>query len=114
MCQELQLLERQTTFLRRNTPLDQLLATQRAQKQLLGQRLPFLADQVEALRDSRDFLRTHRELIALEAQLLRLRAQCASVKQGDACRIVASLQQAAHAEACACHPALPANEAALP
>ena len=68
--EELQLLERQTTFLRRNTQLDQLLATQRAQKQLLGQRLPFLADQVEALRDSRDFLKTNRELLALEAQLL--------------------------------------------
>jgi len=44
-------------------------------------------------------------LRALEAQLLRLRAQCASVKQGDACRIVTSLQRAAHDEACACHPA---------
>ncbi|MEO8058119.1 MAG: Cd(II)/Pb(II)-responsive transcriptional regulator [Burkholderiales bacterium] len=44
-------------------------------------------------------------LNALEAQLLRLRAQCASAKPGDACRIVASLQQAAHDEACACHTA---------
>ena len=43
-------------------------------------------------------------LRALEAQLLRLRAQCAPAKQGDACRIVASLQRAAHDEACACHP----------
>ena len=44
-------------------------------------------------------------LRALEAQLLSLRAQCASAKPGDACRIVATLQQAAHDEACACHPA---------
>lgn len=43
-------------------------------------------------------------LRALEAQLLRLRAQCASARQGDACGIVASLQRAAHDEACACHP----------
>ncbi len=68
--EELQLLERQTTFLRRNSQLDQLLATQRAQKQLLGQRLPFLTEQVEALRSSRYALKTHRELLALEAQLL--------------------------------------------
>jgi hypothetical protein len=50
-------------------------------------------------------------LRALEAQLLRLRAQCTSAQQGDACRIVASLQQAAHAEACACHPAAEAAPA---
>ncbi len=68
--EELVLLERQTNFLRRNAPLDQLLATQRAQQQLLGQRLPFLVDQVEALRQSRGFLKTHRELLALEARLL--------------------------------------------
>ena len=43
-------------------------------------------------------------LQALELQLVRLRAQCASSQRGDACRIVASLQRAAHDEACACHP----------
>jgi small-conductance mechanosensitive channel len=72
--EELQLLERQTTFLHRNTQLEQLLATQRAQKQLLGERLPFLVDQVEALRQSRDFLAAHRELVALEARLLKEQA----------------------------------------
>ncbi len=51
-------------------------------------------------------------LRALEVQLLRLRAQCTSAQQGDACRIVASLQQAAHAEACACHATNAAAEAA--
>lgn len=68
--EELQLLERQTTFLRRNPQLDQLLATQRAQKQLLGQRIPFLTGQVEALRNSRETLKTHQELLGLEARLL--------------------------------------------
>jgi small-conductance mechanosensitive channel len=72
--EELQLLERQTNFLRRNPQLDQLLATQRAQKELLGQRLPFLSDQVEALRDSRDFLKSRRELLALEERLLQEQA----------------------------------------
>ncbi len=68
--EELQLLERQTNFLRRNSQLDQLLATQRAQKQLLGLRVPFIAEQVEALRDARDFLASHRDLLALEQRLL--------------------------------------------
>jgi len=43
-------------------------------------------------------------LRALEVQLIRLRAQCGSEKPREACRIVASLQKAAHDEACACHP----------
>lgn len=42
-------------------------------------------------------------LRALESQLVSLRAQCVAIKQGTACRIVESLQQAAHDEACACH-----------
>jgi hypothetical protein len=41
----------------------------------------------------------------LEAQLVRLRAQCRASTPRTACRIVASLQRAAHDEACACHPA---------
>jgi small-conductance mechanosensitive channel len=73
--EELQLLERQTNFLHRNPQLEQLLATQRAQQQLLGQRLPFITDQVEALRDSRDFLATHRELLVLEQRLLNEQAE---------------------------------------
>ncbi|HTL66177.1 MAG TPA: mechanosensitive ion channel domain-containing protein [Lacunisphaera sp.] len=68
--EELQLLERQTTFLHRNERLEQLLATQRAQKQLQGQRMPYLVDQVEALRQSRDSLATRRELVLLEKRLL--------------------------------------------
>ena len=73
--EELSLLERQTNFLHRNPQLDQLLATQRAQKQLLGQRLPFITDQVEALRQSRDFLATHRELLVLEERWLDEQAE---------------------------------------
>lgn len=72
--EELQLLERQTTFLHRNERLEQLLATQRAQKQLLGQRMPYLTDQVEALRQARDVLATRRDLIVLEERLLREQA----------------------------------------
>ncbi len=53
--EELQLLERQTNFLRRNTRAEQFLASERAQKLLLGERLPFLIDQVEALRKTRDY-----------------------------------------------------------
>jgi hypothetical protein len=52
--EELQLLERQTNFLRRNARAEQFLATERAQKQLLGERMPFLVDQVETLRRTRD------------------------------------------------------------
>ncbi|MES1163540.1 MAG: Cd(II)/Pb(II)-responsive transcriptional regulator [Rhizobacter sp.] len=44
-------------------------------------------------------------LRALETQLVSLRAECAGEVGGDACRIVESLQRAAHDEACACHPA---------
>ena len=71
--EELQLLERQSGFLRRNPQLDQLLARQRAQKQFIGLRLPLLADQVEALHFSRDFLQTQQELVAHEALLLEER-----------------------------------------
>jgi hypothetical protein len=46
--EELQLLERQSSVLRRNPQLDQLLATQRAQQQAIGLRLPFVIEQLEA------------------------------------------------------------------
>ena len=77
---ELQSLERQSSFLRRNTQLDQLLARQRAQKQSIGLRLPFLSDQVDALHLSRNYLKTQQELVAHEAallgeQLIALRAE---------------------------------------
>lgn len=64
-------------------------------------------DEVDALVDAR-IGRVRSKLAslrALEVQLVRLRAQCETARRGEACRIVASLQQAAHEEACACHPA---------
>lgn len=66
--EELQLLERQTNFLRRNARAEQFLATERAQKQLLGERMPFLLDQVEALRKTRDLALAGQDL-ALQQRL---------------------------------------------
>ena len=71
--EELQLLERQSSFLRRNPQLDQLLATQKAQQQFIGLRMPFLNQQVDALHLSADFLRTQQELVAHEVKLLEER-----------------------------------------
>ena len=68
--EELQLLERQTSFLHRNPQLDQLLATQRAQQQFIGLRMPFLTQQVDALHLSGDFLRSQRDLLAHDIKLL--------------------------------------------
>ncbi|HEY4246971.1 MAG TPA: mechanosensitive ion channel domain-containing protein [Lacunisphaera sp.] len=67
--EELQLLERQSSFLHRNPQLDQLLATERAQQQFVGLRLPFLSQQVDALHLSGDFLRTQRDLIGHDIKL---------------------------------------------
>jgi len=61
--EELQFLERQTSFLRRDTQVEQLLASERAQKEMLGERVPFLADQVAALRQSRASLQTRLDLL---------------------------------------------------
>lgn len=68
--EELQLLERQSGFLRRNPQLEQLLATQRAQKQFIGVRLPFLGDQTEALQRSQEILKTQQELVSHQVVLL--------------------------------------------
>ncbi len=64
--EELQLLERQSNFLRRNASADQFLASERAQKQLLGERIPFLVDQVEALRKIRDLTLVGQDLAVQE------------------------------------------------
>lgn len=69
--EELQMLERQSSFLRRNVQLEQLLATQRAQKQFIGLRLPFLSDQTEALQHSQEILNTQQALVAYQVTLLR-------------------------------------------
>jgi small-conductance mechanosensitive channel len=67
--EEVKLLEKQTNFLLRNPQVEQLLATERAQRELLGERLPFLADQVDALRKSREALQTRLDLVELERRV---------------------------------------------
>ena len=69
--EELQLLEKQTGFLRRNDKLEELLVRQRAQKQVLGARLPFLVSQVDALRKSHEALLLRRDLQISEGRLLQ-------------------------------------------
>jgi small-conductance mechanosensitive channel len=73
--EELALLQRQTGFLNRDAQVDRLLAVQRSQKNALGERIPFLARQVEALRRSLQFLRTRQDLAGLEASLQEDRYQ---------------------------------------
>ncbi len=68
--EELQLLERQTSFLRRNARAEQFLASERAQKLLLGERLPFLIDQVEALRKTRDLTLAGQDLALQQSNYL--------------------------------------------
>jgi small-conductance mechanosensitive channel len=71
--EELQLLERQTNFFRRNAQAEQFLAAERAQQRLLGDRLPFLVDQVEALRKTRESAQMGADLAVQEK--LRLEEQ---------------------------------------
>ncbi len=71
----LQLLERQTGFLRRNARADQLLASERAQKELLGERLPYLVEQTEALRRSRAALLARRDITTAEGKFLAVQLQ---------------------------------------
>ncbi len=66
--QQLQLLEQQTGFLHRNPKVEEFLVTEQAQKDSLGARLPFLTDQVDALRKSRDVLKLRQELNTLEGR----------------------------------------------
>jgi small-conductance mechanosensitive channel len=67
---DLQVLDRQTSFLRRNPQLDLLLATEKAQQQFIGLRQPFLNEQVDALHLKREFIRSQQDLVTMEAQLL--------------------------------------------
>ena len=63
---ELALLERQTGFLNRDPQVERLIAEQRSQKKAIGERLPFLARQVEAIKHSQQILDTRQELFNLE------------------------------------------------
>ncbi|MDB6092676.1 MAG: Transporter, small conductance mechanosensitive ion channel (MscS) family [Verrucomicrobia bacterium] len=64
--EELGLLERQTGFLNRDPQVERLIAEQRTQKNALGERLPLMARQVEAIKRSQQALQTRRELTELE------------------------------------------------
>lgn len=64
--EEMQLLEQQTNFFRRNAQAEQLLATERAQRQLLGERMPFLVSQVEALHKTREAAQAGSDLAVQE------------------------------------------------
>jgi small-conductance mechanosensitive channel len=64
--EELALLQRQTGFLNRDPQVERLLVQQRSQKNALGERLPFLGRQVEALKLSQLLLGTRLELFRLE------------------------------------------------
>lgn len=68
--EELKLLEKQTGFLHRNDRLEELLVRQRAQKQVLGARLPLLVEQVEALRKTHESMQLRRDLQVLASQVL--------------------------------------------
>ncbi len=68
--EELKLLEKQTGFLHRNDRLEELLVRQRAQKQVLGARLPLLVEQVEALRKTHESMQLRRDLQVLASLVL--------------------------------------------
>jgi small-conductance mechanosensitive channel len=64
--EEIALLQRQTGFLNRDPQVERLMAEQHSQKNALGERLPFLTRQVEALKHSQQILNTRQELFSLE------------------------------------------------
>jgi small-conductance mechanosensitive channel len=65
--EELVLLRRQTGFLNRDPQVEQLIAEQRGEKNALGERLPFMVRQLDAIKRSQQVLQTLQELTALEA-----------------------------------------------
>jgi len=54
---------------RRSPRMEQMLATDRVQQRMLGERLPILGEQVDALRHSRETLQAQQELLALAAKV---------------------------------------------
>ncbi len=83
--EELQLLAQQTGFLRRNPRAEQFLATDQVQKNLLGERLPYLADQVDALRKSRDILGVRRALSELQENTSRFNCMSCNPAISNCC-----------------------------
>ncbi len=65
--EELTLLEKQTGFFTRDPRIESLLATQKGQKNALGERMPFIIRQVEAIKQALQALRARKELISTEA-----------------------------------------------
>lgn len=93
-------------FIRHCRSLDMALADIRRLLELLDRPALECGD-VDHLVD-RQLERVRARLVslkALEKQLVSLRANCAAPKAAAQCGILAELVQAAHAEACACHPA---------
>lgn len=70
--EELLVLGQQTGFLRRNPRAEKYLATERVQKTVLGERIPFLGDQVDALRKSRESLVVLRTLSELQGRYVAM------------------------------------------
>jgi small-conductance mechanosensitive channel len=54
---------------RRSPAMEQMLATDRIQQRMLGERLPILNEQVDALRRSRDMLQAQLDLLGLAAKV---------------------------------------------
>jgi small-conductance mechanosensitive channel len=68
--EEIRLFDTKSGPAQRRTPrMEQLIATDRLQQRTLGERMPHLADQVEALRQSRAILLAQRELLSLAARV---------------------------------------------
>ena len=68
--EELRLFDVRTGPAQRRAPrMEQMLATDRLQQRMLGERLPFLTEQVEALRKSHDALQAQQELLTIAARV---------------------------------------------
>jgi small-conductance mechanosensitive channel len=73
--EELALLEKQTSFFSSNPRVERLLAIQRAQKRAAQERLPFLVDQLEALKHANQLITLQAELVSTEHTLRASRAE---------------------------------------
>lgn len=65
--EELALLEKQTSFFRRDAGVEKLMAQERHEKATLGARMPFLARQVDAIKRTQAAVQARQELAALQA-----------------------------------------------
>jgi small-conductance mechanosensitive channel len=65
--EELVLLQRQTGFLNRDPQVERLIAVQRGEKNALGERLPYMERQLDAIKQSQRILHTRQALTGLES-----------------------------------------------